>query len=161
MRNIIVGIVTKPHGLKGDVRVKLVDVNTLDGISTVFIDGQKYTIEKSSLRPNIAILKFSDVHSYEEADILRNKEITTQVDKITLTKNQYLVEDLLNKKIITDSGKEIGKLVAIEGFGSADVFTVIDSSGKEIYFPFARGIIKEVGDDIIIKEKVFNEVGVY
>ena len=55
--------------------------------------------------------------------------------------HKFLFEDLKHSDVYLDNGELIGKVTDVQDFGSAEVISVIQTSGKELMFPNVSGII--------------------
>ena len=154
-----IGTVTKPQGLRGEFRVNVFDEDYFYDMDKVFIDTER-KVEKFSLRPKFAVLKVEGVNTCEEAEELRGLEVKAEKRAArALKKGEYLISDLIDKKVVSKKGKEYGTLVAVDKYGAADVFTVKKPNGKEFTFPHTDKVIVEVNENIVVDEKILAEVG--
>lgn len=155
-----IGTVTKPQGLRGEIRVKVFDFDYFEGIDKVFIDTER-KVEKFWTTSKFAVLKLEGIDDREIAEDLRGLDV--QAEKRAekpLKKGEYMIDELVGKAVVSKKGKQLGKLVSVDSFGAADVFTVKKEDGKEFSFPHARKIIVKVDEDIVIDDKILEEIGI-
>lgn len=75
--------------------------------------------------------------------------------------DKILIEDLKGSTVYLDDETKIGKITAVEDYGTAEVFFVKTEKNKEIMFPNVKGLIQEFDYKnkklVVIKSKL-NEV---
>lgn len=156
---IKIGTITKPQGLRGEFRVSVFDEDYFYDMDKVFIDTER-RVEKFFLRPKFAVLKVEGINTCEEAEELRGLEVKAEKRASRkLKKGEYLIADLIGKKVVSQKGQEYGTLIAVDKYGAADVFTVQKLNGKEFTFPHTDKVIAEVNENIVVNEKILAEVG--
>jgi 16S rRNA processing protein RimM len=142
------GIISKKHGYKGDVNVKL-DVNIYEKykeLDYIFIDlnGNLVPFFISSLRfknNNIALVKFEDVNNEDSANSLIGKSIYLPLD--LLEEDERPLKVLLHFQVIDINHAELGQLIAIQENNLQDLM-VIDFKGKELLIPFVENYIESI-----------------
>ena len=91
-RNILLGKLGKPHGVKGFLYIHYYgeDANKLPGYKGLFLeDGQAVKVEKLLLQKDRVILKFHETNSRNDSEKLRDKELFILEDSLPiLEKNQ-------------------------------------------------------------------------
>jgi 16S rRNA processing protein RimM len=140
------GIISKKHGYKGDVNIKL-DVNTSEKykeLDYLFIDfnGNLIPFFISSLRfknNNIALVKFEDVNDEESANSLIGKSTYLPID--LLEEDEKLLQGLIHFQVIDRNHGELGKVISIKENHLQDLM-VIDFKGTELLIPFVENYIK-------------------
>ena len=146
-----VGILIKPHGLKGEAKVKVTsdDPRRFESLEEVTIKGKagdlKAGIEKVRYFKNLAIVKFSGIDSVEEAALYAGSEITIpRSEALPLGENEYYVCDLIGCRVEDESGNIIGELTDVRQTGANDVYYVSCGDGKEVLIPAIRECILNV-----------------
>ena len=142
------GIISKKHGYKGDVNVKL-DVNIYEKykeLDYIFIDlnGNLVPFFISSLRfknNNIALVKFEDINNEDSANSLIGKSIYLPLD--LLEEDERPLKALLHFQVIDINHAELGQLIAIQENNLQDLM-VIDFKGKELLIPFVENYIESI-----------------
>lgn len=104
------------------------------------------TVENAWEHKGRLILKFAGVDSIADAELLRRAEIRVPRDALgEAPKSEYFYDDLIGCRMIEDgSGRELGEIRDVYEPGGALLFSVIDSSGKELLVPFANEICLEI-----------------
>ena len=159
-----VGQITKPHGVKGEVKVlSLTDsLQRFKKLNEAYIEGKKIKITSVKLQKDRAILKIEGIDSIEEAENYRNKYIEVKrEDAIKLPKDSYYVADLLDCFVYDTEGTKIGKVYDVIETGSNDVYWVKGEGKEELLVPAMKTIVEKVdveNNTIIIKPvKVWSE----
>ena len=162
MEQLLIAKILKPQGIKGDVKIALLADKDFDlsQIKHVFINGQNVTIQKVYNVSGGLAVKFDIINSRNDAELFRNKDIYIDKSDLSLPAGKYLMVDLINKLVQLDNGCNIGKIVDIQNFGSADVIYI--SGDKNVLCSHKLGLIKEVLDDkVVIDSEIFKQVSVY
>lgn len=163
MNKIELGIITKPQGLKGEFRVKpsMNNYDILNDIKEVYIIDKLYKVKKLTIRDGFVIYKIEGIDDCNTAENLRNTKIYfEEFTKETLPEGEYYVSDLVGMKIYNEKKALIGTLTDINQYGSADIF-VVKNNDKELMFPFARDVIRQVDYDkkiIIVNQQILDEM---
>ena len=142
---ILIGQIVKAQGIKGEVKVKPItsDINRFKKLDYVLIDNNKYNLIHSRIGVDgFVYLTFDEVKDRNTAETLRNKELYVyRDDAIKLKKDEFFIDDLLNSVIFDLDGNEIGDIINIENYGSADIITVACGFGDSFSFPLLKDLI--------------------
>ncbi len=155
--NLEIGQIVNTHGLRGDLKVIpwCDDPEIFDELAYVIIDGKEYDIEKSRMQKNMVLLKLSGIDDINDAEKYRNKVLTVPREELgELPDGTYYICDLLECGVITDEGRDLGKICDIIKTGSNDVYVVEDGSGKQVLIPVIDEVVLSVDIDekkIVIK----------
>lgn len=163
-----IGVITKPQGLKGELKVQSISQNAERFLPLEYIylsPNQKHNILKSRVQNGFAYIIIEGVNSVEEAEKLRNKLVYIERSQLPkLDENEYYVRDLMNCAVKLDNGEYLGDVIDISDYSSVDNITIRNSqTHKEIIFPFLNQIISNIDLDkkeIVVKQKEFDEVRV-
>ena len=97
-----VGVITSPHGLRGDVKVfpTTDDVNRFKKLKKAYIDTGKekvpVTVEQVRFFKNMVILKFKEMNQIEDCEPFRNKDILITRDQaVKLNPDENFIADLI------------------------------------------------------------------
>lgn len=156
---IEVGIVTKPHGVKGLLKIKGLTFGNYNFEigKTLKIDDVCYKVLSVSGTKDEPILELSGLN-FDIAQNLKNKSVFAPRSDTTL-KSGYFWVDLIGKNVVSD-GKILGKIDDIQNFGSADVIYVLGE--KNFTAPSVSGLIIEVNEtSVIFDEQKLSEVICY
>ena len=98
-----------------------------------------------SNQKNMVILKLDISPDRNAAELLRNKELYLDKDKLwEIPEDTYFVQDLLNSKCISEDGKELGILCDVIQNPAQDIYVIKDVNGKEHLVPAVKEFIKEI-----------------
>ena len=146
-----VGILIRPHGLKGEAKVKVTsdDPRRFESLSEVTIRGKRgdlcAKIEKVRYFKNLAIVKFRGIDRVEDIEGLAGSEIMIpRSEALPLGENEYYVCDLIGCRVEDESGNVIGELFDVRQTGANDVYYVRDDAGDEILLPAIKDCILNV-----------------
>lgn len=122
---LVVGYIRKPHGLKGELVVRLSTnrEERLEAGSQLVADEQVLTVKAS--RPNAGdhLVTFVGVDSREKADPLRGKELRAEpIDD----PDELWVHDLVGRSVIDQDGIDRGTVVEVQVNPASDLL-VLDS----------------------------------
>ena len=136
-----VGVITSPHGLRGDVKVfpTTDDVNRFKKLKKAYIDTGKekmpVTVEQARFFKNMVILKFKEMNRIEDCEPFRNKDILITRDQaVKLNPDENFIADLIGLKVLTD----------ILQTAANDVYLIEGPEGKEYLFPSIKECILNV-----------------
>ncbi len=157
------GSVSKPKGLKGEVKVNVegADIENLLNVKKCYVGGKEYNIEKSYNASNGFFVKLSEINTIDAAEKLRGAkfEIDRQ-DASPLEEGEFYVADLLGCEVFFENGEKLGNLTNVVNYGASDIL-VIRTRQKEYMAPNVNGLIVDfVNNKLTISKKVFSEVGV-
>ena len=164
MEYLKIGLITKPHGLKGEIKVvPLTDnVERFNKLTKIYLfNNNKYEVEiiKSIKKANdLIILKFLNYNNRDEVEKLRNLYIFIDRNEgIPLDDGEYYTQDLVNCNFYYKN-KFLGNVIDVINEGSCDIFIIKDKN-KEIFYPFIADYITSI--DIINKRININYIGGY
>ena len=153
---IIVGQISKTHGIKGEVKVLPLtdDLTRFKKLKTVFVDNVEKKISGCKLQSKRAILKFEGIDSIEEAEKYKNKYIyIRRDDAIKLPEGEFYFADIIDCIVYEENGREIGKVYDVIETGSNDVYWVKEGK-KQLLIPALKTIVESIDIEnkkIIIK----------
>ena len=151
-KNVFVGKVSGPHGIKGWVKV-ISYTNPLENILSYkewFIinkEGKKqYYIEDFRIQGKRIIVKLDGIQDRNSAEDLKNKEIlVSRIELPKLEKNTYYWNDLLDLPVLDKEGNQIGKVDSLFDTGSNDVLVIVNQNKERFLVPFImEEVIKKV-----------------
>ncbi len=146
----LIGIIVKPQGIKGEVKVKPVspDPERFNDLEKVYIrlkNLQTYSIENIRISNSFVFLKLAQIDSRNDAELLRGKEILISEDQlIDLDDGEYFVHDLIGCQIISEDGLIIGEISDIIQNSSNDIYLVKNQKGHEYLIPAIADVIQKV-----------------
>ncbi len=165
MDRYTIGIIARPHGVRGAVKVNPLtdDVSRFKNLKKIFIDNKEFTITNTQISKTEVYLTFENIPDRDKAEALKNKEIqVNKEDAVKLPKDSYFIVDIVGCEVFVDN-KLIGNVVDVLQYGAADVY-VIEKENKQIMVPAIKALLENVDTEnkkIILNPKVFEEVAVY
>lgn len=155
----LIGIITKPHGIKGGVIIKpLTDFNRYQKDSDVFfyphndnnLKPLKLTIKTVKETPKGLIIFFYDYDSIEQALILKGLKLYV-FEKPHLADDEYHYNDLLEKAVYNQNGKHLGKIIEVLVVPQGHLIRVELEEGSKL-IPFNKVFVKEISEIVVINE---------
>ena len=162
--NLTVGLILKPQGIRGELKVKPYTDTAEDfsALSRVFVEGKEYKVLSVRTGGGAVYLGLRGVADRNAAELLRGQEIVIPREEAPKpAEGRYYIADLLGAEIVTEGGKVLGKLTDIRQ-AATDVYTLFDGT-REVLFPVADGVVLSVDVEkgtIVVDEKRFFEVAV-
>jgi len=148
---IVVGEVTRPHGVRGALRVfpvtdfperllRLREVALVQG-------GRVRTMAVEAAEPagRFVVMKLAGVDTPDDAAALRGATIEVPAaDAVPLPPGQFYVFQIVGLRARTPGGEVLGEVVDVLRTGSNDVYVVRSASGTETLLPAVEGVIETV-----------------
>ena len=146
-----VGVIANTHGVHGEVKVfpTTDDVNRFKKLKAVKLDTGKELIDLKvtgvKFFKNMAILKFEGIDNINDIEKYKGKDLLiTREQAVPLKKDEYFICDLIGCTVITEEGREVGKLSEVLQTAANDVFVVQTAGKKEILIPYIDDCVKNV-----------------
>lgn len=144
MKQITVGKIVKPQGIKGEVKL-LCYVDAPDGFSHVqylYVDGIRKRVLKARVLGADVYLTLEGVTDRNAAEALRNKEVSIERDQADVLKTgEYFISDLIGLEVVS-AGRRLGVIRDVLQHGAADVF---DIRGEKNYMaPFLKALVLDI-----------------
>lgn len=147
----LIGYILKPQGLKGEVKVESVTpyLERFNRLDRVFLQlkekKQAYSIENVRVSDRFVYLKFAEINSRDDAELLRTAEVLIEEkDLIQPAQDEYFIHDLIGCQVISENNDVIGVLSDVVQMSSNDVYVVKNGEGIEILIPATKEIVKRV-----------------
>jgi 16S rRNA processing protein RimM len=143
---IVVGAITKAHGLKGEVVV----LNRSDNPdrwspgNTVFLGARQLEITASRPHGARLLVSFRGVTDRNTADELRG-ELTVRADQLPeLAAGEYWPHQLEGCDVVTDAGRKLGHITDVIPNPANDLWVAVDDAGTETLIPALEDVLLEV-----------------
>ena len=148
----LIGYITTTHGVKGELKVKnLSDYDRFHVDTQVIINHQIYDIEHIKHQHDHLIIKFKQIHTMNDALVLKDQEIYIE-DKVQDDLGVHY-SDIIGKDVYDVHGHFIGFVKYLREVPQGHLIE-IDMNGKLKLIPFVDAFIKEVLDDRIVIEVI-------
>lgn len=145
---VVVGKITKAHGLQGEVVVLVISDNPdrFDPGTSVFLeDGRELRIGSSRPNGGRLLVTFEGVTDRNAADLLRGSQLVVPLSMLPeLPEGDYWPHQLEGCEVITESGRPLGAIVDVLSSPANDLWVAVDGSGTETLIPAIREVVAEV-----------------
>ena len=149
-----VGIVTSPHGVRGEVKVYPTtdDIERFRDLKHVIIDlgKEKKELEISSVKflKGMVVLKFRGYDNRDDMEKWREKSLfVTRENAVPCEDGEYFIADLIGLDVWTDHGEKLGELLDVLQTGANDVYIIRMKDKKEVLIPAIKDCILNVDLD--------------
>lgn len=148
-----VGVITEPHGIKGEVKVYPTtdDPMRLGKLNEIYMmDKEPVLLHPVSARAqkNLLIMSFKEFKSRNDVEGLRKKELyVTRENAVPLEEGEYYISDLCSLKAIDEDGKELGDVTEVYRTGANDVYEITKPDGKTLLLPAIPQCILDINID--------------
>lgn len=161
MKKVVIGKISAPHGVRGEVRiVPLTDFpERFENLKTVFLeDDSKMELESVKFSNKFIIAKFKNINSRNDIEIFNGKLLMLNRSDIpSLPEGEYYNFDIIGLEVIDDKGSKLGKITEVLKTGSNDVYVV--EGKKQILVPALKKVVKEINlTDGFIKVELLEEL---
>jgi 16S rRNA processing protein RimM len=136
-----IGLVLKPHGLKGEVTISLdADAPDISEIESVFIEENNrlipYFIESISVRDTKAFVKFDEVDTPEAAKAISKRALyLPKTIRPKSGRGEFYDDEVIGFEVHDDAFGYLGLVVSVADAGSTNRLLVIQNEGKEVLIP--------------------------
>jgi 16S rRNA processing protein RimM len=147
---IEVGVVAKPHGVRGAIRVHLYDpsstaIDRAGRVCLVLTDEERRAAVRVLGRTGEGlILGVEGVEGRDAAEKLRGARVLVERSAIEpLSEGQYLYADLIGCQVLDETGRTLGAVRELFSAGASDVL-VVQQGAEERMIPFVEPWVLEV-----------------
>lgn len=149
---IVVGEVSRPHGVHGEVRVVPVTdfpdhLLRLDEAVVVVLGGTMTTVRVEAARAlgESVLMKFSGIDTAAAAERLRGATVRIPAEQtVPLPPGEFYVFDIVGLQVCTPEGERVGEVVDVLRTGGNDVYVVRPARGREILLPAVDTYVREI-----------------
>ncbi|HEY1015698.1 MAG TPA: ribosome maturation factor RimM [Herpetosiphonaceae bacterium] len=144
---LLVGRITTPHGVKGNVKLALVTTRPehLSRIKQVFLGPsyQQYTLQRAHEHKfGVFVLHLAEVATRDDAEALRGAEVHIRASEAApLDEDEYFIHDLIGLQVRTIDGQELGSVADVIETGANDVLIVRKVGSNDILIPMVREVV--------------------
>ncbi|GJM39785.1 MAG: ribosome maturation factor RimM [Ardenticatenaceae bacterium] len=146
---IVIGVITKPHGIRGELRIKPYtdEPNRFTWLEQVYIganDPQPMEVEQARVHQDKVLLKLTAVTNRTDAEALRGQWLMVPEDQaLPLEEGEYFLFQLKGLTVVTTDGETLGTLTEIIETGANNVFVVKGDKG-ELLLPDIDDVVQEI-----------------
>ena len=146
-----IGIITSPHGVRGEVKVYPTtdDPRRFKKLKNVLLDDGKerrsMEIESVKFLKQMVLLKFKGLDSMNDVERLRKASLyVARENAVRLGRDEYFMADLIGLKVQDESGTEIGCVRDVMETGANDVYVIDLTDGRELLLPAIKQCVLKV-----------------
>jgi len=144
---LTVAIITRPHGLKGDValdlRTDIPSERLVPGAQMHTSDGRVLTVRRGWQHSGRWLVAFEEIPDRTSAEDLRGVELLIDAPESD-EEDAWYAHELAGLKVQLDSGEEIGEVVGLEHLPAQDALIVKEPSGARTLIPLVTELVPEV-----------------
>jgi 16S rRNA processing protein RimM len=143
---IVVGAITKAHGLKGEVVV----LNRSDNPdrwrpgNTVFLGARELEITASRPHGARILVSFRGITNRTTAEGIRGELTVRRSQLPDLAPGQYWPHQLEGCEVTTDAGRSLGHVTDVIPNPANDLWVAVDDAGTETLIPALEDVLLEV-----------------
>ena len=158
-RFLAVGRISRPHGVRGEVRVELLTdtperFEWLDAVYVGEVNPRRVAIDTVRYHQGIVLLRLAGYPTRTEAEQLRGELLQIpEAEAVPLEEGEYYLFQLEGLDVYTVGGTLIGRLTQVMETGANNVFVVDGPTGQHL-LPDIPDVIKEIdieGGRIVIQ----------
>lgn len=152
---IIIGEISRPHGVGGAVRVVPV-TDFPDHLLTlkrvVVVQGgaaRPARIERAEAAGRFVLMKLAGIETLEAADALRGATLRIPPNEVhPLPPGQFYIFQIVGLRVRTPEGSVVGQVTDVLRTGSNDVYVVRSEDGREILLPAVAGVVLAIDVEV-------------
>jgi 16S rRNA processing protein RimM len=127
---LVIGRITRPHGVRGEVRVKTrTDLpERFHWLTRVYVGDRSpvaMSVERVRLHQDVVIIKLGGSDSRTDAEALRGQWVLVPADEaIPLDEGELFLYELVGLAVVTEEGEDVGTVIDVLQTGANDVLIV-------------------------------------
>lgn len=145
MNKVCIGKIVNTHGIKGEIRL-LSDFPFKDKVfvvgNNILVDDIEYKINSYRRHKMFDMITLDGYNNINDVLFLMKKKVYFDKDKLVLSADEILDEDLIKFKVI-DEDRNIGKITEIFMASSTNKILRVEFS-HEVLIPYNSPIIKSI-----------------
>jgi 16S rRNA processing protein RimM len=151
-RYLTIGRITRPHGVRGEVRVEPhTDLpERFNWLERVYIGDDTpvpMTVERARVHQGIVILKLGGCDSRNDAEALRGRWVLVPTEEaIPLDEGELFLYQLVDMEVVTVAGEALGTVEDVLQTGANDVLVVRtqDEPPRQLLLPDIPDVVLRV-----------------
>ncbi len=152
-RKLCVGVITAPHGVRGQVRVKSFtaapdDIAAYGPLSDAAGE-RRFRLEIVGHAKGVLLARIKGISSREAAEALRGVELYVDRDILPEPEDEdeFYYADLLGLQAVLPTGEPYGRVKALHDFGAGDMIEIAVAGSGDILLPFTKVTVPEIDLD--------------
>lgn len=148
-KNIVMGVITAAHGVRGEVKLKSFTARPQDifGYGPLLMDDGPESLEILSVRPAKGqfIVRLKGVEDRNAAEALKGVKLKLPRQALPEPdEEEYYYSDLAGLRVFSTSGEQIGRIAAVQNFGAGDLLEIRPDKGASFFIPFTEKDVPRV-----------------
>lgn len=156
MEKVLIGKITSPSGLKGEVRVWNYSDRTQiwEETESFYVGDELRRLESLRQHKSVLVIKFEGMDSREDAEAARGTEIfVTEADLPPLEEGEFYIRDLIGMEVIEaddagegsePAGAVIGRVTDVIQNTAQDLLEVETPEGKKVLIPRVVAFVRDI-----------------
>jgi 16S rRNA processing protein RimM len=157
---IVVGVVTKPHGIHGEVTVQSRSDNPERWRpEAVVFDraGTEYRVSDVRQHGSRLLVRFHGVEDRSTAETFRGRELLVPESWLPeLPEGEWWPHQIEGCRVVTEDGRDLGLVTEVIANPANDLWVAADDAGTETLVPALADLLLEV--DVVGKRIVVRDV---
>jgi 16S rRNA processing protein RimM len=151
-RLVVIGEITRPHGLRGEVRVVPLtdDPERFEGLSDCVLwdasrdERETRRVITARRHGDVVLLGLAGCTSPEGAETLRGRLVAVpEAAALPLAPGQFYPWQLEGALVVTEDGREVGRFAGVEPSPGQDLW-IVRAEDREHLIPAVADIVAEV-----------------
>ena len=156
--DVLVGKVSKPHGIKGQLKIYPYSGSSesFQSYSRVMLtspDGQShgwFDVTTCRSQGKFAVIAIQGIDNRTKAEAVAGFDVWVDRNLLPLlTDDEYYWQDLIGKDVVTVAGMRLGKVSTLVATGAHDVL-VVSEKDREYMIPAIEQFVLEVNEDDVL-----------
>ncbi len=147
---IKIGVIAKPHGIKGALKIKIfrADKSALKEGSFIYIkideELSRYEVTGLSTGTGFCLVRTEKIKDRNDAENFRGKEVFLKMSELEKTgDDEYFVYELVGMDVVDNDGKGIGQVEQVSETKAYEILVVKDGN-IEVLIPLIADFVKEI-----------------
>jgi 16S rRNA processing protein RimM len=147
-KQILLGKILGPHGLKGEVKIKSFTADPLAVASYGPLsvpDGRRFTLERARLHGDIVVAGIKGVADRTFVEALKGLELKIARDDLPeASSDEFYQADLIGLPVVDSTGREIGEVLGFQNFGAGELIEIKRDRSRSSFLPFTNDMVPVV-----------------
>ncbi|MEX2276023.1 MAG: ribosome maturation factor RimM [Actinomycetota bacterium] len=156
---VVVGEITKVHGLTGEVLVKVyseVPERFAPGATVYLQDGPELTVAATRNDRGRLLVTFREIADRSAAERVRGRALLIPESWLPeLAEGRWWPHELVGCNVVTEGGRSLGAVADVVENPANDLWVAVDDDGTETLVPALRDVVVEVdvaGRRIVVRD---------
>lgn len=154
------GVITRPHGIRGGVHVTMFNPDSLllAELDAVWLGEKRVEIDHAQFSGKDWLVRFDNVRDRDAAEALRNQQISVpRAVFADLKGDEYYHVDLIGLSVLGENGHRHGTVVHVIEYPTVDCL-VVKSATQEFEIPltdtFVTDVVPEAGHVLVVNAAI-------